>query len=145
MTEQEYITLRNALFRNIISAGFESYNFYHAGMDELVYEAGLMAELELRKVNVFRQQDFPIYYKDLPTKVHRKMDLVVQDYELGNLVIELKAVDRVGDTHRHQLWSYMKLMHMRLGILMNFSPKGLYYETYEYMDETGMCERFKMQ
>lgn len=143
MNEQEYQGKRDLLFRNIIGAGFESYNFYHSGMDELVYEAGLMTELEMRKVNVFRQQEFPIYYKDLPTKVLRRMDLVVQDKELGNVVIELKAVDRVGDIHRHQLWSYMKLMHMRLGILMNFSPKGLYYEAYEYMDETRMCERIK--
>ena len=144
MSEKEYAEKRNLLLKNIISAGFESYNFYHSGMDELVYEAGLMTELELRNVDVLRQQDFPIFYKDLPTKVHRRMDLVVHDYDLGNLVIELKAIDRVGDTNRHQLWSYMKLMHMRLGILMNFSPKGLYYEVYEYMDETRMCERVQM-
>lgn len=144
MTEQEYIAKRNGLFRTISSAAFESYNFYRAGMDELVYEAGLMTELEFRKIDVFRQQDFPIYYKDVPSKVHRKMDLVVHDYELGNVVLELKAVDRVGDINRHQLWSYMKLMNMRLGMLINFSPKGVYYEMYEYMDQTGMCEKVKI-
>ena len=141
MTEQEYQTKRNQLFRNVSSAAFESFAFYHAGMDELVYEAGIVTELELRKVNVFRQQEFPIYYKDLPTSVKRKMDVVVQDPELGNVVLELKAVDRVGDAHRHQLWAYMKLMHMRFGMLINFSPKGVYYEMYEYMDETRMCEK----
>lgn len=141
MTEHEYTARRNQLFRTISSAAFESFTFYHAGMDELVYEAGLVTELELRKVNVFRQQEFPIYYKDLPTSVKRKMDVVVQDPELGNVVLELKAVDRVGDVNRHQLWAYMKLMHMRLGMLINFSPKGVYYEMYEYMNETRMCEK----
>lgn len=141
MTEQEYQSKRNAFFYQVASAGFESYNFYHSGMDELVYEAGIVTELEIRHVKVFRQQEFPIYYKDLPTRIRRKMDVVVQDPELGNMVLELKAVDRIGDVHRHQLWSYMKLMHMRLGMLMNFSPKGLYYEMYEYMDETGHCEK----
>ena len=143
MTEQEYIEKRNVFFRNIVGCAFESYNFYHAGMDELVYEAGIVTELELRQVIVFRQQEFPIYYKDLPTRVKRKMDVIVQDLELGNVVLELKAIDRVGDVHRHQLWAYMKLMHMRLGMLVNFSPKGVYYEMYEYMDETRMCERVK--
>lgn len=143
MTEQDYQAKRNAIFRTIVGSAFESYNFYHAGMDELVYEAGIVTELELRKVNVFRQQEFPIYYKDLPTTVKRKMDVVVQDPELGNVVLELKAIDRIGEQQRLQLWSYMKLMHMHLGMLINFSPSGVYFEEYEYMEESGRCERVR--
>ena len=143
MTEQEYQVKRNALFRCIVGSAFESYNFYHAGMDELVYEAGLVAELDLRNIQVFRQQDFPIYYKDLPTIVKRRMDIVVRDPDLGDVVLELKAIDRIGEHERLQLWSYMKLMHMHLGMLINFSPNGVYFEEYEYLDETGRCERVR--
>jgi len=127
MTEQEYMTKRDMLYKTISNSAFASYNFYHSGMDEITYEAGLKVELELKHIEVFRQTEFPIYYKGIASGVTRRMDLVVQDKELGYVILELKAVERVGDVQRHQLWSYMKLMNIHLGMLINFSPKGVYY------------------
>lgn len=141
MTEQEYFAMRDQLFKSIARCSFESYNFYHSGMDELTYEAGLSVELELNKLHMHRQAEFPIYYKGIASKVKRRMDVVVEDPNLGFVVCELKAVERVGDVHRHQLWSYMKLMNIHLGMLINFSPKGVYYESYELNEETGKCDR----
>lgn len=143
MTEQEYIAKRNGLFRTIVGGAFGSYNYFHDGVDELTYEAGLKVELEQRSKIIHRQAEFPIYYKGVSSGVNRRMDLVVQDYELGYVVVELKAVDRVGDINRHQLWSYMKLMNIHLGMLINFSPKGVYYEAYELNEETGKCDYIK--
>lgn len=141
MTEQEYLTKRDNLFKAIANCSFSSYNFYHSGMDELTYEAGLSVELELNKLRMYRQAEFPIYYKGIASSVKRKMDVVVEDSDLGYVVCELKAVERICDIHRLQLWSYMKLMNIHLGMLINFSPKGVYYESYELNEETGKCER----
>lgn len=69
------------------------------------------------------------------------MDLVVQDQELGFVILELKALERLGERERTQLWSYMKLMNIHLGMLINFSPKGVYYESYELDERTGLCKR----
>ncbi len=141
MTEQEYIVKRDSLFKSIANCAFASYNFFHNGMDELTYEAGLKVELELLKKKVYRQAEFPIYYKGMVSGVNRRMDLVAQDEELGLVILELKAIDRVGEVQRHQLWSYMKLMNIHLGMLINFSPKGVYYESYQLNEETGLCDR----
>lgn len=141
MTEQEYICRRDKLFKLIAKCSFESYNFFHAGVDELTYEAGLKVELEQCGKFFHRQQEFPIYYKGVSSGVKRKMDVVAQDEELGYVVLELKALERVGEVHRYQLWSYMKLMNMHLGMLINFSPSGVYYEAYELNEETGKCDR----
>ena len=141
MTEQEYLTGRDALFKLIARCSFESYNFYHSGYDEITYEAGLKVELELNKKKVHRQTEFPIYYKGIPSGVNRRMDLVAQDEDLGYVILELKAIERVGEVQRTQLWSYMKLMNMHLGMLINFSPKGVYYEAYQLNEETGKCDR----
>lgn len=141
MTEQEYVNKRNRLFKAIANCSFASYNYFHSGMDELTYEAGLSVELELNGLHMHRQAEFPIYYKGIASRVKRRMDVVVQDVELGFVVCELKAIERVGEVNRHQLWSYMKLMNIHLGMLINFSPKGVYYEAYELNDETGLCER----
>ena len=141
MTEQEYNTKREFLFKLIANCSFESYNFFHYGYDEITYEAGLKVELELHQMTVFRQTEFPIYYKGIASGVNRRMDLVAKDDELGYVILELKAIERVGEVQRHQLWSYMKLMNMHLGMLINFSPKGVYYEAYELNEETGKCDR----
>lgn len=128
MTDNEIELRRNILFQDIIGCSFRSYNYFHWGVDELVYEAGLKAELEELGYVVVRQQEFPIYYKGKPTEVSRRMDLVVQDKILGNVVIELKAVDFVNEINRRQLWSYMKLLNNKYGMLINFGPKGVYSE-----------------
>ena len=141
MTEQEYVQKRNNLFNLIAHSAFESYNFYHAGYDEITYEAGLKVELELHNVVVHRQTEFPIYYKGIASGVNRRMDLVAQDHELGYVILELKDLERVGEKQRTQLWSYMKLMNIHLGMLINFSPKGVYYESYELNETTGKCDR----
>ena len=112
------------------------------GFDEIVYEAGLKAELEDLGYEVFRQQEFPIYYKGRPTEVNRRMDLVIRDKLLGFVVLELKALDYIYDAQRLQLWSYMKLLNVKYGMLINFSPKGVYSENWMIEDiKIGKCVR----
>jgi len=130
MTDQEIINRRAKLFSDIVGSAFASYNYFHWGVDELVYEAGLKSELEERGYEVLRQQDFPIYYKGKPTEVNRRMDLVVRDKVLGFVILELKALDYVGDNQRKQLWSYMKLLNNKYGMLINFGPKGVFSENW---------------
>lgn len=130
MLEQEIINRRNKMYSDFVGCAFRSYNYFHWGVDELVYEAGLKAELEELGYCVLRQQEFPIYYKGKPTEVNRKMDLVVTDKVLGPVIIELKAIEYISDVQRSQLWSYMKLLNNRYGMLINFSPKGVYSENW---------------
>jgi len=130
MTEQEIYNRRAKLFSDIVGCAFKSYNYFHWGVDELVYEAGLKAELEELGYDVLRQQEFPIYYKGKPTEVNRRMDLVVRDEVLGFVILELKSMDYVGDNQRKQLWSYMKLLNNPLGMLINFGPKGVFSENW---------------
>jgi len=137
-----YNTLKYQLVQDVVGSAFASYNFYHAGMDELIYEAGLMAELINRDYDVRRQEDFPVYYKGFPTPVKRRMDLVIQHKQLGLVILELKALNYVGDPQRKQLWSYMKLMNGHVGMLINFSPKGVFSENWELTPDGSSCVRF---
>ena len=142
MTDQAIIIQRTKVFSDIVGCAFRSYNYFHWGFDEIVYEAGLKAELEDLGYEVFRQQEFPIYYKGRPTEVNRRMDLVVRDKLLGFVVLELKALDYIYDAQRLQLWSYMKLLNVKYGMLINFSPKGVYSENWMIEDiKIGKCVR----
>lgn len=143
-TQQEinYNFYKYQLAQDVVGCAFASFNFYHAGMDELIYEAGLMAELFNKGYDIRRQEEFPVYYKGLPTPVKRRMDLVIQHPQLGLVILELKALDYVGDPQRKQLWSYMKLMNGHVGMLINFGPKGVFSENWELTPDGNGCVRF---
>lgn len=141
MRETEFKQLMYKMFSQIVGCAFNLYNYWHSGMDELVYEAGLFMELESAGYKVHRQEEFPIYYKGYPSPVNRRIDLVVSDHNLGNVILELKALDSVGDEQRKQLWSYMKLTNTRFGMLINFGPQKVYSENWELDEATGICHR----
>ena len=69
------------------------------------------------------------------------MDLVATDPDLGDVILELKSINYVGDEQRKQLWSYMKLTGIRYGMLINFGPKGVYSENWGLDLTTGKCKR----
>jgi GxxExxY protein len=50
-----------------------------------------------------------------------RLDLLVED----KVVVELKSVDNIQDTHKKQLLTYLKLTQKRLGLLINFNEKLL--------------------
>lgn len=129
------------MFAKIVGCAFNAYNYWHSGMDELVYEAGLYCELEQIGFTIYRQEEFPIYYKGRPSPVKRRMDLVVKDRDLGSIILELKAINYVGEQQRKQLWSYLKLTNIRFGMLINFGQSGVYSENWELDENTGKCFR----
>lgn len=141
MTETEHTQAIYNLFARIVGCAFRSYNYWHSDVDELCYEAGMYIELEDEHLHPKRQEDFPIYYKGRATPVKRKMDLVAHDPALGDIILELKSLNYVGDEQRKQLWSYMKLTGIRYGMLINFGPDKVYSENWMLESSTGKCHR----
>ena len=141
MKETEYLQAVYHMFSKIVGCAFSSYNYFHNEVDELTYEAGLYMELEEAGFVVHRQEMFPIYYKGRATPVKRKIDLVASDRDLGDVVLELKSINYIGDEQRRQLWSYMKLQNFRYGMVINFSPNGVYTENWKLDEATGKCIR----
>jgi len=128
-------------FEDIKKCAFNSYNWYHEGVDELTYEVGLKIELEAKGYVVHRQEEFQVYYKGEPTDLRRRMDLVVETPKLGNVILELKALNFIEDKQRKQLWSYLRLLNNEYGMIINFGPKDVYTEIWHYDSETNKCER----
>ena len=62
----------------------------------------------------------------------------------GNIIIELKAINHIDTPHRRQLWNYMNLTHLPYGMLINFSPDGLYSEWYHRNESTGNIDKIKL-
>jgi len=109
------------LTAQILAAAFEVHTTLGPGMLESAYEACLACELELRGLQVRRQQAVPLIYKGVQIETGYRLDLVVE----RTVVLELKAVDQLNSVHQAQLISYLRASGYPLGLLINFHTRQL--------------------
>lgn len=104
----------------IIGAAIEVHRFKGPGLIESIYEKCLCRELDLRKISCVNQKTVLIEYKGYTFEEPLRFDLLVENC----LLVELKSVEQVLPVHKAQLLSYMKLLDIPLGLLINFhDPK----------------------
>ncbi len=86
------------------------------GLLETVYEVVLAKMLEERGVRVRRQVAVPIQLMGLKFDEGFRADLLVED----QIVVELKSVEQLVPVHAKQVLTYLRLLHLPLGLLINF-------------------------
>jgi GxxExxY protein len=101
----------------ILGAALEVHRHLGPGLLESAYEECLCHELCLRELSFQRQVDLPVDYKRLKLNCGYKIDLIVQD----EVILELKAVEKLLPIHQAQLLTYLKLARKRVGLLINFN------------------------
>ena len=87
------------------------------GCYEKVYEEALHYELAKSGVDIERQVLLPIEYEDLFIEDAYRIDLLIED----KLIIEIKAVEKLAAVHFKQIRTYLKLLEIKNGILLNFN------------------------
>ena len=87
------------------------------GLLESAYEACFARELQLRGIKCERQVEVPLRYKGALIEVGYRADLLVK----GKLLVELKAVEQLSPIHKAQVITYLKLLNLPLGLLINFN------------------------
>ncbi|MET0252720.1 MAG: GxxExxY protein, partial [Terrimicrobiaceae bacterium] len=86
------------------------------GLMEGIYEKCLVRELDLRSISCICQRHVQIEYKGLIFEEPLRLDVLVEEC----LLLELKSVQEVLPIHKAQLLSYMRLLDVPLGLLINF-------------------------
>ncbi len=105
----------------IIGGAIEVHRDKGPGLVEPIYEWCLMRELELRRMSVANQKIVRIEYKGFVREDPLRFDVLVEDCVL----VEVKSVEHILPIHKAQLLSYMKLLNVPLGLLINFSVTKL--------------------
>ena len=121
MISKERIEYLNKISENIIGAAIEVHKFLGPGLLESVYEICLIEELEQRGLQVQQQVHLPLYYKGQATNKFFVIDLLVEN----EVILELKATDRIAPVYEHQLMTYLVLTQKNLGLLINFNVPRL--------------------
>ncbi len=109
------------LTESIIGAAIEVHRDKGPGLIESIYEWCLMRELELRKLAATNQRIVRISYKGFFKDEALRCDVLVEEWVL----VEAKSVEHVLPIHKAQLLSYMKLLNVPLGLLVNFHAAKL--------------------
>ena len=102
--------------RKVIGAAIEVHRQMGAGLIESIYERCMLRELELRSIPCVTQKMIRIEYKGFVFDEPVRFDILVDDC----LLLELKAVEVLHPFSKAQLFSYMKLLDVPLGLLINF-------------------------
>jgi GxxExxY protein len=101
----------------ILGAALEVHRNLGPGLLESAYEECLCHELHLLELSFQRQVVLPVEYKGLKLDCGYRIDLIVRD----EVILELKAVEKLLPIHQAQLLTYLKLAHKRAGLLINFN------------------------
>lgn len=106
----------NELSRLIVDSAFQIHTKLGPGLFESVYEITMAHELQRRGCRIVRQRVIPVFYEGV------KLDLGFRDVIVDRkVIIEVKSVEALAPVHAKQLRTYLRLMDLRLGLLINFN------------------------
>ena len=106
---------------SVIAAAIEVHRDKGPGLIESIYECCLTKEFELRELRCLSQKIVVITYKIFSREEPLRFDMLVEDCVL----VEVKAVEKILPIHKAQLLSYMKLLDIPIGLLINFHEMKL--------------------
>jgi GxxExxY protein len=127
------------LIYQVNGCAIEVHKHLGPGLLESVYHSCLKKELTLRGINFQTELIIPINYKGLDVEAGLRCDLFIEE----SLVVELKSVEKVLPIHEAQLLTYMKLLEVPIGLIINFNVTNIFKEGqksyvnehYRYLEE----------
>jgi GxxExxY protein len=103
----------------IIGAAIEVHRDKGPGLIESIYQWCLLKELGLRGLSCVSQKSVPIEYKGFKRDEPLRFDVLAEDCVL----VEAKAVEKILPIHKAQLLSYLKLLNIPIGLLINLHER----------------------
>lgn len=107
----------NQIAAIVVDVAFKIHCALGPGLLESVYQATLVYELQKRDLRIGSQVGLPVHYEAVKLDLGFRVDLIVDE----KLIIEIKSVEALSPVHKKQLLTYLRLMDLRLGLLINFN------------------------
>ncbi len=105
----------------VVDAAMKVHSGLGPGLLESAYEACLTYELTKRNLIIETQVILPVFYDGIRIDAGYRIDLLVEN----EVIVELKAVEKIIPIHEAQLLSYLKLSKKQVGLLINFNTLHL--------------------
>ncbi len=105
----------------IIDASIQIHRTLGPGLMESVYETLLARALERRGIRAARQVSVSFDFENMHFADACRIDLLIED----SVVVELKSVEKIAPIHSKQVLTYLRLLKLPLGLLINFGEATL--------------------
>ena len=113
----------NSLTERIIGCAIEVHKAIGPGLLESAYEECLCFELTESGLRFQRQVPLPVRYKSVNLDCGYRLDLITEN----EVIVEIKAVERIIGIHEAQLLSYLRMLGKRVGLILNFHSSVMKY------------------
>ena len=110
MNENEICTI-------ILDSAFKIHSTLGLGLLESVYKECLFYESKKRGLIIVKEKPVPLIYEDIKLEVGYRADLFAEN----KVIVEIKAVEALGEIHFAQVLTYLRLTQCKLGLLINFN------------------------
>jgi GxxExxY protein len=111
----------NDLTRTIIGCGVRVHRVLGPGLLESAYAACFELEMRESGLAVAVNKPVPLAYRGLRIDVSYRLDFLVNE----TVVVELKAVEAIAPIHLARVLTYLRLLGVPVGLIMNFNAKVL--------------------
>ena len=105
------------LSNKVLGCALEVHRELGPGLLESAYEQCLAYELNRAKTPLKLQVELPVEYKEVKLNCGYRIDVLIEN----QLIVELKSLDQLLKIHEAQLLTYMKLVKLKVGLLINFN------------------------
>ncbi|HEX2076578.1 MAG TPA: GxxExxY protein [Longimicrobium sp.] len=111
----------NQITGQIVDTAYRLHSRVGPGLLENVYECILAHALEKRGLRVERQKAVPFEWEDVRVEEACRLDLLVEE----QVVVELKSLEKLHPVHAKQVLTYLRLLDLPVGLLINFGAVSL--------------------
>ena len=112
----------NKLTHKIIGCAMEVHNQLGNGFQEVIYQRSLAIEFGLQGLSFQRELEMELFYKGEQVGT-RRVDFFVE----GNVMVEIKAIEKLEGVHKAQAINYCEAYNIADGLLINFGAQRLEY------------------
>jgi GxxExxY protein len=116
----------------IIGAAIEVHKELGRGFLEAVYQEALEVEFRDREIPFQPQMELPVFYKGRKLKTHYRSDFLCYN----DIIVELKALTRLGDGESAQVLNYLKAARRERALLINFGSRSLQHERFVWSNSS---------
>lgn len=113
----------NAITHKIIGCAMQVHRTLGNGFQEVIYQRALAIEFSFQELSFTREQEMEIFYRDQQIGT-RRVDFFVE----GKVMVEIKAVAKIEDTHKAQAINYLEAYGLANGLLINFGALSLEFK-----------------
>ncbi|HET9639295.1 MAG TPA: GxxExxY protein [Allosphingosinicella sp.] len=121
----------------VIECGFRIHRDLGPGLLESVYETLLATKLARAGVIVERQKPINFEYDGIRVAEGFRADLLLDRL----LIVEVKSAERLAAVHSHQVLTYLRLLRLPLGLLMNFGGETFREGLKRVMNDQSLTDK----